>query len=99
MGPNLKDKFVYSQDYQEKDNVVIRANYYSLIKNLSNPETQNFIQNLNLVLHNLLQSGNSYQGNYSISCFNLEVNNLTDTNKLHLDNTQYLFDTQEFIFS
>lgn len=99
MGPNLKDKFVYSQDYQEKDDVVIRANYYSLIKNLSNSEVQSFIQNSNLILNNLLQSNNSYQGIYNISCFNLEVNNLIDTNKTHLNNTQYLFDTQEFIFN
>ena len=75
-----------------------KVDYYSLIKNLSNSETQSFIQNLNLVLQNL-QSNNSYQGTYNMSCFNLEVNNLIDINKTHLNNTQYLFDTQEFIFN
>jgi len=98
MGPNLKEKFIYSNNYDSKDDIIIKVDYYSLIKNLSNSETQSFIQNLNLVLQNL-QSNDSYQGTYNMSCFNLEVNNLTDTNKLHLNNTQYLFDTQEFIFN
>ena len=98
MGPNLKEKFIYSNNYDSKDDVIIKVDYYSLIKNLSNSETQSFIQNLNLILQNL-QSNDSYQGTYNMSCFNLEVNNLIDTNKFHLNNTQYLFDTQEFIFN
>ena len=43
-------------------------------------------------------SPESYKGKYQINCFEVEVNELTDSNPTHLGTQQYLFDTSEFIF-
>jgi hypothetical protein len=57
------------------------------------------MQNYNLMFHNLLTtSPESYKGKYQINCFEVEINELTDSNIIHLDTQQYLFDTNEFIF-
>jgi GT2 family glycosyltransferase len=97
MGPNLPDKFVFAQNYQEKDDIVVRTDYYSLLKNQGDPEVKAFIENSNLTFDQLAQSPN-YKGTYQVNCFNIEVNNLSDINKNHLDPSQYIFDTSKFTF-
>jgi GT2 family glycosyltransferase len=97
MGPNLKDKFIYSQDYQEKDDVIIKLDYYSLIKGSDRENISKFIENTNSILDQLKEN-DQYQGHYQMDPFLIEVNNLTDTNQFHLDAPQYVFDTQEFKF-
>lgn len=95
----LKDKFIYSPDYDSQDDVIIESDMVSLLENFNKPETQQFIQQQHLILNNLLtKSPNEYKGSYEIEGFKINVNNLEDVNQNHLDNTQYLFDTSEYIF-
>jgi GT2 family glycosyltransferase len=99
MGPNLEEKFIHINDYSFDDQIVIKTDLHSLHKNLKSEEVQQFMQNYNLMFHNLLTtSPESYKGKYQINCFEVEINELTDSNIIHLDTQQYLFDTNEFIF-
>jgi len=99
MGPDLLDKFVYSTNYQEKDDVIVTTDYYSLSKNINDSTVRSFIENTNATFFSLLMNSNDYKGTYKIKCFNIKVNNLVDINLYHLDNTQYLFNTDKYIFS
>ena len=40
----------------------------------------------------------SYKGTYKIGSFKITINKLVDSNTSHLDNKQYLFNTDKFIF-
>lgn len=99
MGPDLLDKFVYSTNYQEKDDVIVTTDYYSLSKNINNSTVRSFIENTNTTFFSLLMNSDDYKGTYKIKCFTIKVNNLVDINLHHLDNTQYLFNTDKYIFS
>jgi GT2 family glycosyltransferase len=96
MGPNLEDKFEYSVDYTNEDDVIVKVDYYSLIKNYNNPNVRAFIENSNATLAPLAQN-NAY-GTYQVECFNIKINRLVNINEAHLNNSQYLFDTSKYEF-
>ena len=95
----LQDKFIYFDNYDNQGDVIIESGMASLLENFNKPETQQFIQQQHLIFNNLLtKSPDNYKGSYEIGGFKIKINNLVDVNQNHLDNTQYLFDTSEYIF-
>ena len=95
----LKNKFIFTEDYNNEDDVIIKSDMVSLLKHFSKPNSFDFLKQQHLVYHNLsIKSPESYQGEYQIEVFKVLINNLKDVNQHHLDNTQYLFDTSEYIF-
>ena len=103
MYEDIKDKFILNTEFDQKGDVLIKADLYSLLKNNNSNYTTNneFINNTNIILNNLLlKSPNNYKGNYNIGDFNIEVNNLVDINPKHLDSKQYqlLLDINKFKF-
>ncbi len=99
MGPYFKDRILFSKNPKQSDfDVFVTTDMYSLIKNHKDKANQDFITNSNIILGQLLNN-EVYKGKYTIGGFEVYVNNLNDINKNHLDSTQYLFNTKEFIFS
>ena len=95
----LKDRFVFLDDYEGKDDIIIKTDLSELQKNFQTKETSEFIQKSNIILSSLLNGENSPKGKYKIGCFDVEVKRLKDTNKKHIDSSQYIFNTDEFIFN
>ena len=99
MGEDAISKFKVDDGYKNQD-VVIETDMYSLQKEINNQENKDFIVNSNVIINNLkISNPDNYQGVYKIGSFKVTLNNLIDFNQNHLDPTQYLFNTKEFIFS
>ena len=99
---DIKSRIILESDYKYNDDVIIKTDIYSLIKNFNTPEIRNFIEHSNEVLTQLLnESQNNYKGVYNIGCFEVTVNSLEDINKKHIDSKQYqlLLDINKFKFS
>ena len=99
MTDNIKQKFI--SKVKENTDIIIKTDLYTLTQNLNTNEVNNFIKHSNEIFLNLLnENPNNYKGIYNIGCFNIEINNLIDSNKNHLDNKQYqlLLDINKFKF-
>ena len=90
---------MFLDDYDNKDDIIIKTDLSELQKHFQTKETGEFIQKSNLILSSLLNGENSPKGKYKIGCFDVEVKQLKDTNKKHIDSNQYIFNTDEFIFN
>ena len=94
----LKDKFILLSDYNNDDDVIVTTSMSELVKDFNVPTSNQFIKQSNQILSNLLGENNDPKGKYNIGCFDIEVKQLIDINQKHIDGSQYLFDTSEFIF-
>lgn len=98
MGPYFEDRIIYSENIEPNEyDILVNTDMYSLIKGYKEKANQDFITNNNIMLGSLLNN-ESYKGTYKIGDFTVIINNLEDSNKEHLTNTQYLFDTNEYVF-
>ena len=96
---NIKEKIILEENYNFKDDIIIKTDLYSLY-NL-NDESNNFIQHSNQIFSNLLKANkDNYKGNYNIGCFNIEIKQLVDSNLKHLNFKPYnlLLNLEEFKF-
>jgi hypothetical protein len=101
MGQDIQDKLVVTEFNEPLTDLYtkIEVDSYTLEKEINNKENKDFIQNSSAILDNLLKSNpTSYKGTYKIGSFKITINKLVDSNTLHLDNKQYLFNTDKFIF-
>lgn len=94
----LKDRFTLLSDYNKNNDVIIETNMSELVKNFQIPTTNQFIKQSNEILSNLLGEGRDTKGKYNIGCFDIEVNQLVDENQKHIEGSQYVFDTSEYLF-
>ena len=94
----LKDRFTLLSDYNKNNDVIIETNMSELVKNFQIPTTNQFIKQSNEILSNLLGEGRDPKGKYNIGCFDIEVNQLVDENQKHIEGSQYVFDTSEYLF-
>lgn len=95
----IKDRFISEENYDFKDDIIIKTDMATLLKNGNKQEVRNFIENSNIIFKNLLtNSPSNYKGKYKIECFDIQVNELNDINQNHLDSKQYLFDTSKYLF-
>lgn len=94
----LSDKFILLEDYDSSDDIIITTNMSKLVKDFKTPSVNQFITQSNQIFSNLVNGENDPKGKYNIGCFDIEVNNLIDVNQNHIEGSQYLFDTSEFIF-
>lgn len=94
----LKDRFILLDNYNHNDDVIIETNMSELVKNFQIPTTNQFIKQSNEILSNLLGEGSDPKGKYNIGCFDIEVNQLVDENQKHIEGSQYVFDTSEYLF-
>jgi len=98
----LKDRFVLLEDYDYSNDVVIETNMNELTKGFNVPINNQFIQKSNEMFSNLIAddviSYKDPKGKYNIGCFDIEIKQLVDINQKHIDGSQYLFDTSEFVF-
>lgn len=100
MGKDAEDKIKNFNSYiDDKLDIIIETDMYSLSKGMNKQENSDFITNSNAIFDNLLNSNpNNYKGTYKIGDFKITINNLTDYNLKHLNNNQYLFDLNPFSF-
>tara|TARA_R110000824_G_scaffold152538_2_gene323787 strand:+ start:9964 stop:11301 length:1338 start_codon:yes stop_codon:yes gene_type:complete len=101
MGQDIQDKLVVTEFNEPLTDLYtkIEVDSYTLEKEINNKENKDFIQNSSAILDNLLKSNpTSYKGTYKIGSFKITINKLVDSNTSHLDNKQYLFNTDKFIF-
>lgn len=98
--PRLESKIIYGESFTSDDPeiVKIKTSLYHLIKDIKVPVTNQFIKQKNEILSNLIGENNDPKGKYNIGCFDIEIEQLVDSNQHHLDASQYLIDTSEFIF-
>lgn len=94
----LKDKFILLSDYNKDSDVIVETKMSELVKNFQVPITNQFIKQSNEILSNLLDGDNDPKGKYNIGCFDIKINQLVDINQKHIEGSQYLFDTSEFLF-
>lgn len=100
MGKDAEDKIkTFSSNIDDNLNIIIKTDMYSLSKGINKQENKDFITNSNIIFDNLLNTNpDNYKGTYKIGNFTITINNLEDSNKKHLSNTQYLFDTSKYLF-
>ena len=101
MGQDIQDKLVVTEFNEPITDLYtkIEVDSYTLEKEINNKENKDFIQNSSAILDNLLKSNpTSYKGTYKIGSFKITINKLVDSNTSHLDNKQYLFNTNKFTF-
>jgi GT2 family glycosyltransferase len=99
MSDNIKDKIILEEKHNDKDDIIIKTDLYSLYN--ADVESNNFIQHSNQIFDDLLNSNkDNYKGEYNIGCFNIIVNQLIDSNKKYIDSKPYnlLLDLKEFKF-
>tara|TARA_R110000772_G_scaffold67262_2_gene149345 strand:- start:1263 stop:2591 length:1329 start_codon:yes stop_codon:yes gene_type:complete len=94
----LKDRFSLLSEYKSDNDIIVTTKMSELIKSFNIPATNQFIKQSNEIFSNLLIGGNNPQGKYNIGCFDIKIKQLVDINKKHIEGSQYVFDTSEFIF-
>lgn len=101
MGKDAEEKIRFSNSINSEKNedIFIESDMYSLIKGIKLKSNEDFIINSNTIFHDLkLTNPNNYKGTYEIGNFKININNLEDYNKKHLNNKQYLFKTSKYKF-
>jgi len=99
MDQDIHDKIFVGNNNNPNLDIIIETDTYTLGKELNNKSNQDFIVNSNIIFEDLLKTNpTNYKGTYKIGSFKITINNLKDSNILHLDNSQYLFNSNEFGF-